>query len=255
MVENAQVLDVAGLPTEPGPPPRITVLQQSADAPLDLLGAALGDDVRLVRLFRGEPVPAPESVGSGLVVLGGPMNAYDDAAAPWLPATRALIAAAVAADVPTLAVCLGAQLLAASTGGAVAVAPPPGLEAGVIDVQWRQGATSDPVLGAVASAALVAGTRAVSFHSDAVSELPPGATWLGYSQQYPYQAFRVGSALGVQFHPEVTRSTTLGWARSSGEVDLAALDATLTEAGPEVAPLAIAVGRAFAAQVDAYAWR
>ena len=189
MVESAQIFDA---PVALAERPRITVLQHSADVPLDLLGAALGDGVRLVRLDLGEPVPAAEEIGPGLVVLGGHMSAYDDAAAPWLPATRALIAAAVDAGIPTLGVCLGAQLLAVATGGTVTVSAPPGLEAGVIDVRWRDGAQDDPVLGAVVRAVGDTGTRAVSFHADAVSELPAGAVWLGFSQQYPYQAIRAG---------------------------------------------------------------
>ncbi|QAY63630.1 type 1 glutamine amidotransferase [Xylanimonas allomyrinae] len=229
----------------------MTVLQHSADVPLGLLGAALGDRVRLVRLDLGEPVPPLDAVGAGLVVLGGHMSAYDDDVAPWLPATRALLADAATGGVPTLGICLGAQLLAVACGGTVAVAAPPGREAGVIGVRWRAGASSDPVLGPVVAAARDGVTSAVSMHADAVSELPPGASWLGWSEQYPYQAFRVGSALGVQFHPEAGKSIALGWARVHDDVDTHAVDEQLTAAGADLATLVIGLGRAFAAQVDA----
>ncbi|WP_425956023.1 type 1 glutamine amidotransferase [Xylanimonas sp. McL0601] len=235
--------------------PRITVLQHSSDVPLGLLGPALGDAVRVVRLDLGEPVPAAGEVGSGLVVLGGHMSAYDDAVAPWLPATRALLADAVRDGVPTLGVCLGAQLLAVATGGTVAVAAPPGREAGVVSVHWRAGAASDPVLGPVVAAARDGVTRAVSMHADAVCELPPGAAWLGWSHQYPYQAFRLGSALGVQFHPEAGKSIALDWARKCPDVDAAEVDAAMNACGADLAHLVLALGRAFAAQVDAYAAR
>ncbi|GAB2467752.1 type 1 glutamine amidotransferase [Xylanimonas ulmi] len=255
-VESAELTrDASPQEGERARPPRLTVLQHSADVPLGLLGSVLGDGVRVVRLDRGEPVPAPDAVGSGLVVLGGQMSAYDDAAAPWLPATRALIADAVRADVPILGICLGAQLLAVACGGAVVVGAPPGREAGVIEVRWRDAAATDPVLGAVVATAADGVTRAVSMHADAVSDLPAGATWLGWSHQYPYQAFRVGSALGVQFHPEAGKSIALGWARAHDDVDAAQVDAQLNASAAELAGLVITLGRAFAAQVDAHASR
>ncbi|MCL1871138.1 MAG: type 1 glutamine amidotransferase [Promicromonosporaceae bacterium] len=232
---------------------RITVLQQAADGPLGLLGPLLGEGVRIVRLDLGEPVPAPDQLGSGLVVLGGPMSAYDDVVAPWLPATRTLLADAAWAGVPTLAICLGAQLLAVGGGGTVAVSAPPGRESGVVDVQWREGAASDPVLAPVVAAATSGVTKAVTMHSDAISELPEHATWLGWSRQYPYQAFRLGSALGVQFHPEAGKSLALGWALQHDDVDSPSVDAQMNAASAELADLVITLGRSFAAQVDAYA--
>ncbi|PZR54382.1 type 1 glutamine amidotransferase [Xylanimonas oleitrophica] len=232
----------------------MTVLQHSPDVPLGLLASSLGGGVRVVRLDRGEPVPALDAVGAGLVVLGGPMTAYDDEVAPWLPATRDLLAAAARGGVPTLAICLGAQLLAVAGGGAVQVAAPPGREAGVIEVHWRDAARTDPVLGAVV-AELPGPAHAVSMHADAVCDLPSDAVWLGWSHTYPYQAFRLGSALGIQFHPEAGKSIALGWAREHDDVDSAAVDAQMNAHAAELARLVITLGGAFAAQVDAYAAR
>ena len=47
-----------------------------------------------------------------LVVLGGPMNIYQEQDHPWLREEKRLIRAAVAARKLVLGVCLGAQLLA-----------------------------------------------------------------------------------------------------------------------------------------------
>ncbi|PFG44353.1 GMP synthase (glutamine-hydrolysing) [Isoptericola jiangsuensis] len=224
--------------TSPAAAPRITVLQHSSDVPLDRFGRLLGD-VRLVRLHDGDPVPALDACGDGLVVLGGQMNAYADDVAPWLPAVRSLLARAVGAGLPTLGICLGAQLLAVAGGGSVAVAAPPGREAGVVGVRWRREAWDDPVLGAVARATgaqrpddlehPARTTPVVSMHADAVIEPPHGAQWLGFSDTYPYQAFRWGSALGVQFHPEASPSLAVRWALGHTDVDTAAVHAQVVE--------------------------
>lgn len=232
--------------------PRITVIQSSPDVPMDRFAARLGHDVRLVLAFAGESVPSLDEVGDGLVVLGGQMSARSDAEAPWLPALRGLLAEAVADGVPTLAICLGAQLLAVAGGGQVAVAAPPGREAGLVRVRWREAAATDPVLEAVVSLS-DGGSRAttgfVSMHADAVVELPPGAVWLGASAMYPYQAFRLGSALGVQFHPEASVELALRWAADHDDVDGAALAAELEPVRDELDAAGDALADAFVAQV------
>src|SRR5262249_4530354 len=83
------------------------------------LAAAARLDVR--RPDRGDPLPDDLAVTghAGLIVLGGEMGAMDDDVAPWLPATRALLAQAVRIGLPALGVCLGGQLLAAACGGRV----------------------------------------------------------------------------------------------------------------------------------------
>lgn len=180
---------------------RVLVVQHSDECPPDRLGTwltAAGVGLEVCRPYRGDAVPSRVASG-GLLVLGGAMGAYDDAVAPWLPATRALLAAAVAAGVPTLGVCLGAQLLAVACGGRVEVGQA-GIEAGVVDVTWRAAAATDALFGGAQRP-----FPGPSMHRDAVVELPPAAVWLGQSDMYPHQAFRVGGrAWGVQFHPEVS---------------------------------------------------
>lgn len=221
--------------------PVLTVVQHDADVPLDLFTDWLdGVQIRTVRAWAGDAIPDVTHVGAGLLVLGGRMNAHDDLVAPWLPATRALLAAAVAARVPTLGICLGAQLLAVACGGRVQVAAPPGLESGVADIHWRPDAARDPLVGALAAERT---TPVPILHGDVVVDLPPSAVWLGSSDMYAYQAFRLGSAWGVQFHPEAGADLLGRWADGAG-VDAAAIREAYAARESEIS----AAGRAFAAR-------
>lgn len=163
----------------------------------------------VVRPYAGEAVP-PSVEADALVVLGGVMGADDDARHPWLADVRSLLASAVADDTPTLAICLGAQLLARAAGGEVARNAPAGPEVGLGEVRLRPGAAGDPLFGG-----LPPRLPCVQWHYDAVSALPPGAHLLADSAVHPYQAYRLGERVwGLQWHPEVTTPMAASWARS-----------------------------------------
>lgn len=233
----------------------VTVIQNSPDVPLDRFTEWLtGVELRTVHAYAGERVPvSADEVGDGLVVLGGQMSAVDDEVAPWLPAVRALLADASTSGVPTLGICLGAQLLAVARGGRLQVAAPPGREAGVIDVQWRPEAVGDPILDGLQDLDLADDRRTTpqpSMHADAVVDLPRGATWLASSATYPYQAFRVGSAWGVQFHPEAGPELLAAWAATHDDVDVDAVRAEYARRAEDVAAGGRAVAQAFAALVN-----
>jgi GMP synthase (glutamine-hydrolysing) len=165
-----------------------------------------GVHVHPIHPYLGHRVP-PSVEGDALVVLGGPMGAMDDDRAPWLPAVRSLIATAVDDGVPTLGICLGAQMLAAAAGGEVVRSPAgPEIGVGTVDV-----AVGDEVLAA-------GSIPVVQWHYDEVSRLPDGAVLLGSSDRYRVQAFRVGDvAWGVQFHIEATVPMIAEW--SAAEVE------------------------------------
>lgn len=98
----------------------ITVIEPDAIAPVDRLGQwlfAAGATLETWHLWKGEPLPSPDQLGDGLVILGGAMSAHADATHTWLPDLRDLIRHAVATYLPTLAVCLGAQVAAEALGG------------------------------------------------------------------------------------------------------------------------------------------
>lgn len=239
--------------------PLVTVLRHNDHVPPGRFGPWLEDAgvrLRLVALDAGEPVPALSDLGEGLLVLGGSMNALADAEHPYLPAERALIAEAVDSELPVFGICLGHQLLGAALGGRVEVGAAAGPERGATEVTWAPAAADDPVLGPLARA----GERltVTEFHDDAVVEPPPGARVLASSARHRVQAFRVGSATGVQFHPEATASIVRGWAERTES--LAPADVEEIVAGTEAVDAQVAAGgralaQAFAAQVRAAAGR
>lgn len=230
--------------------PRVTVLQLDAVVPLDRFAGWLDDvDVRLVQAFAGEPVPA--AADDGLLVLGGRMNAHDDERAPWLPATRRLMADSVEGDVPVLGICLGHQLLARATGGEVAAPAPEGREAGLVELTWAPEAATDPQLAAAAGENGEVDYQ-YAMHTDAVTRLPPGATCLASSARYPVQAMRVGSALGVQFHPEASPALIARWVELSGCAGSPAVRAAVSaERDEQVARTGRAIAEGFVSAVRA----
>ncbi|GAB2479778.1 type 1 glutamine amidotransferase [Luteococcus sediminum] len=186
--------------------PRITVLQPEADVPLERFDAWLREGVRITLIdLATKDVPNLETIGNGLVVLGGRMSAHDEL--PWIEKVKDLMADAHGIDLPVLGICLGHHLLAEALGGEVTVAGEQGPEDGPLELQWLPGATEDPVLGGLAAS----GAPVPSSHHDHVSLLPEGAVELARSCTYPNQAFRLGSAVGVQFHPEASPELMQYW--------------------------------------------
>jgi GMP synthase (glutamine-hydrolysing) len=171
------------------------------------IGAAVADagaGLSVVRLDRGESVPERDAVAgmTGLVVMGSPMGVHDEL--PWLEAERALVRAAVEAELPVLGVCLGAQQLAAALGASVIEGPVP--ECGVGEVHLTNEAIGDPLFGPAPSP-----LPCVHWHGDTFS-LPEGAVRLAGNEAYENQAFRFGPrAYGLQFHVEVTGSLVAHW--------------------------------------------
>jgi GMP synthase (glutamine-hydrolysing) len=207
---------------------RVLVVEHEPDAGLSMMAEHLDGAVQVVRPYLGESLP--ESMGQsadylGLIVLGGSMGAWDDEVAPWLPTTRRLLADAVRRQVPTLGICLGAQLLAAACGGVVERGAA-GLEVGLTPVTALPAAASDPFFGPVASA-VGRQWQASQYHNDAVTRLPADADLMVSGDRYRQQGFRVGSAAwGVQYHPEVAPDLFAGWVANGQRSGELATDAT-----------------------------
>jgi len=160
-----------------------------------------GHEQAFTRWWAGDPVPSPADY-DWLIVLGGPMNVYQDRDYPWLPSERAAVAAALASRRRVLGICLGAQLIADALGARVVQNPE--REIGWWPLEALPLAPSAPE----ARFALPPGERSVlHWHGDTFTP-PPGATRLAASRACAWQAFAAGPrVLGLQFHVEMDPAT------------------------------------------------
>jgi GMP synthase (glutamine-hydrolysing) len=161
-----------------------------------------GLDVLRVELDEGDPLPSWRDFPA-IVVMGGPMGAYDEAGHPWLVDEKRLLRDAVEADVPVWGVCLGAQLLAGALGAHVYRGEQP--EVGLLPVHLTPEAAEDPVFANAPDS-----FPTLQWHGDSF-DLPEGATLLAGSGAYPHQAFRIGRSYGLQFHIEVPLELATEW--------------------------------------------
>lgn len=187
---------------------RVLVLRHGDHIPLGLLGDAIAEAglaVHEVLLHRGEEIP-PLDDFLALVVLGGEMGAYDEDRFPWLVGEKAVIRAAHERGMPILGICLGPQLISDALGGSAYLADHPP-EVGVVEPVLTDAGADDPVLRHMTD-------PVVAFHQD-TWEPPPGATVLARSDRYNH-AFRIGSTVGIQGHPEATPEIVEEWMTHRG---------------------------------------
>ena len=160
-----------------------------------------GVQLRCTRGFDGDAFPRARDY-DWLIVMGGPMNVYEQDRHPWLAAEKKAINDAIVNNRKVLGICLGAQLLADVMGGAVSQNKYK--EIGWFDVEL----TSDrPSL-------LMDWPKkfqAFHWHGDTF-KIPPGCVNLAKSDACVNQAFARGNAmLGLQFHLELTHMDAQRW--------------------------------------------
>jgi GMP synthase-like glutamine amidotransferase len=207
--------------------PRLLVIQPDPSdppGPLAVWFAEAGADVDVRRLPE-DSLPGDLAGYDGLTCLGGEMGAWDDAEHPWLPNIRTLLATAAGTGVPTLAICLGAQLLAAATGGLVTRGHD-GPEVGPGLIAKKDAAWKDPLC-----ADLPLMQDVMQFHVDAIEKLPPQAELLASAPRYPHQVYRLGRrAYGLQFHIETTPEVVREWGHAAPDLAKWAPESAFDEA-------------------------
>ena len=202
--------------------PRVLVVEHEEGAPAGWLGEWLLEeglelDVRRPYAASGPGLPDDLAGHDALLVLGGGMDAWDDAGHAWLAPTRDLVREAVARDLPTLGLCLGHQLAVLALGGEVG-RNPAGATIAVMDVGWLEEAADDPLLGSVTGAG-----RASHWNVDVATTLPDGSRVLARTRDDAPQAARLADSVwGVQCHPEAGPAILRRWAEDDGEPHRAA---------------------------------
>lgn len=148
------------------------------------------------RFYANEQPPALSEL-DWLVVMGGPMNIYEEDRYPWLAQEKAFIGEAISRGKLVLGICLGAQLIADVLGGPVSRNKYK--EIGWLPVSLRAAALSSPLFHDFPSEFI-----AFHWHGDTFA-LPPGALGIAFSFGCANQAFAYTTkVVGLQFHLEST---------------------------------------------------
>ncbi|MDD5395129.1 MAG: glutamine amidotransferase [Thiothrix sp.] len=138
-----------------------------------------------------------------LVVLGAPIGAYDDALFPFLGDEVALISQRLEEGLPTLGICLGAQLMARALGAQVS--PMSKKEIGFAPLTLTAAGRYSVLQN------LPADFPVLHWHGDQF-EVPAGLDSLAQTPLCPNQAFSLGNyALAFQFHLEADTRCIEQW--------------------------------------------
>jgi GMP synthase-like glutamine amidotransferase len=179
---------------------KVLSVQNIACESLGTLEAMLRKDGFSIETVNAQAGRIPDARDySAIVILGGPMAVYDNFS--YLQREQELVRDAVKSEIPVLGICLGSQLIAQAMGGRV-------YKGAKKELGWHTvSLTGEGEKGLFAGAGKE--MKVFQWHGDTY-DLPPGATVLARSDLYP-QAFRIGSAIGVQFHLEVDEPLIRLW--------------------------------------------
>lgn len=162
------------------------------------IGELLQSDGFSIQTILAKKEKIPPLDHAMILVLGAPESANDDL--QYLKDEMELIKEAVQKNIPILGICLGSQLMAKALGAKVY----PGSKK---EIGFYHDVIPDE------KSSLFSGIKSpftvFHWHGDTF-DIPPGAQRLAHSESYN-QAFRYGSAVGLQFHFEVNSDIVQSW--------------------------------------------
>ncbi len=162
-------------------------------ANMESWASSRGHALSRTRLFSGEQLPPPSSF-DWLIIMGGPMNIYEQERYTWLAEEKEFIKKAVYGGKIVFGICLGAQLISDVLGGLVT-------KNRYKEIGWFPVRLTEEGQASPAFSALPDRFPALHWHGDTFS-IPPGASRMAESDACPNQAFILGKAIGLQFHLE-----------------------------------------------------
>ncbi len=135
------------------------------------------------------------------IILGGPIGVYETEDYPFLQKEIDLLKVRLENNLPTLGICLGAQLIAHALGAKV-------YAGAVKEIGWSPLTLSNQTNHLLAP---LEDSPVLHWHGDTF-DLPKNAVLLASSALYPNQAFSIGShILALQFHIEVATESLEKW--------------------------------------------
>lgn len=140
-----------------------------------------------------------------ILCLGAPWGAWDEEGiGNWLLPELKFLTAAMKLNIPILGICFGGQLLARILGGEIS-------QNQRAEIGWTQLDSDHPHL--------ISAGPWFQFHFDQWS-LPPQAVEIARNS-FGSQAFLSGKNLALQFHPDITVASLLGWLENGGRGKIA----------------------------------
>jgi GMP synthase-like glutamine amidotransferase len=184
---------------------RIRAFQHTPSEPLGYFEQIFSEEnlhFDYVHLWDDDPI----SIGDAnrIIFLGGPMSVNDENEFSWIKEEKKLIREAVKKRIPVLGLCLGAQLIASAHGATV--------YRFLNETGWYPVHCSSDATGVFASFPKT--FHVFQMHKETFL-LPVGARLQFRGDRVSHQGFRLGSAVGLQFHLEMTKQLILDW--TSGE--------------------------------------
>lgn len=188
---------------------RLLMIQHVAAEGPGLLQEVLEDKGWVLDIRRmdcpGTVLPADLDQHQAFIILGGPMGAYQEESYPYLQQVQLLVREALRRKIPTVGICLGAQLIAKALGAAV-------MPNRVKEIGWYHVSPTEQGRDSRMFANLPPKLAVFQWHGDTF-ELPEGALLLATGDSCHNQAFVVQNYIwGIQFHLEVTPAMIADWA-------------------------------------------
>jgi GMP synthase-like glutamine amidotransferase len=153
--------------------------------------------VTATHLYKNEALPKVSDF-DWLVVMGGPMNIYEDQKYPWLIGEKHLIKEAIEQGKILIGICLGSQLIADVIGGKVVRNKH--REIGWFPIVLSEKARLSPAFSFFPENPVV-----FHWHGDVVADLPEAAVVIAESEACRNQGFVYQDRVfGFQFHLENT---------------------------------------------------